>query len=71
MAKIVKSEFWHIMLFQNSRNMRCKITRLDKLSNFVYIDVVQIFFTVAASAELSVSLLFSSHLKEDLFEGFN
>ena len=50
MAKVVKSDFRHIMLLQNSGNMCRKIPRFDQFSDFVHIDVVQILLTVAATA---------------------
>ena len=63
MTKIMKSELRHIVLFQNSGDMGGKITGFDQLTDFVHIDIVQIFLTVAATAQFSVLRLFCFHPK--------
>ena len=71
MAKIVESEFRHIVLFQNGRHMSRKITGLNQLSHFVHIDVPLILLAVATTTQYTVPFLVSFHFEKKLLKRFH
>ena len=64
-AKIVEANMWHIVFFQKSFEMRCKVIRFNDFSNFIHIDIVEIVCTITGTAEFPVFFLIFSHLKQD------
>ena len=57
MSQIMKTDATKSLLFQQLRELSCYVIRFDPISNFININVFQIFLVIGASTQLLVGLL--------------
>ena len=58
MAEIVETDFFQSVVFQYNLEMLCDEVWFDKFAHRIYIDIVQVFFTIGGTAYLLIDKLF-------------
>ena len=71
MTKIVIPNTAQTGFFQRERKVLCDEVRLDSLTDFIHIDIIQKFRAIRAAANLAMFLLFRFQLMQQLFKRRN
>ena len=62
-TKIMESDMWQVICFENSEEVCRHETRLDDFTNLIDIDVIKVILTITAATQPLIFFLFLFHFQ--------